>query len=137
YDPIAYDNLVSGETASAGAASYMVAPITYLMANDYEKAELEGLEFTLAASEEPRTATLQRVWIDDPRPRAGRTVPLKVHLRTYRGEDVLRSIPIDIPANARGSLSVVVSDGQRLGQAEQREARVTQPRTVEQLVRTL
>ena len=64
-------------------------------------------------------------------------MPLKVHLRTYRGEDVVRSIPIEIPANARGSLSIVVSDGQRLGQAEQREARVTQPRTVEQLVRTL
>jgi hypothetical protein len=91
----------------------------------------------MKTSEEPRTATLQRVWIDDPRPRAGRTVPLKVHLRTYRGEDVLRSIPIEIPPTARGSLQVVVSDGQRLGQAEQREARVTQPRTVEQLVRTL
>jgi hypothetical protein len=32
---------------------------------------------------------------------------------------------------------VVVSDGQRLGVAEQREVRLTQPRTVEQLVRTL
>ena len=36
-------------------------------------------------------------------------------LRTYRGEDVLRTVPIEIPANASGSLSVLVSDGQRLG----------------------
>ena len=82
-------------------------------------------------------ATLQRVWIDDQRPRAGRTVPLKVLLRTYRGEDVLRTVPIDIPANARGNLSILVSDGSRLSQAEMRETRPTEPRTVPQLIRTL
>jgi len=138
YDPITFDNLFSGDTASAGAASYMVAPITYLMANDYEKVELEGLEFTLGASEEPRTATLQRIWVDDPRPRAGRTVPLKVALRTFRGEEVIRTISIPIPANATGSLSVQVTDGARLGQSEQREARLPQQlRSVPQLIRTL
>ena len=40
---------------------------------------------------------VERVWLDDTRPRAGRTVPLKVLLRTYRGEDMLRTIPIAIP----------------------------------------
>lgn len=64
-------------------------------------------------------------------------MPLKVLLRTYRGEDLLRTIPITIPANASGNLAVVVSDGQRLTQSEQREARVSQPRSVPQLVRTL
>jgi len=138
YDPITYDNMFSGDTASTGAASYMVAPITYLMANDYEKVELEGLEFTLGSSEEPRTATLQRIWVDDPRPRAGRTLPLKVALRTFRGEEVVRTLPIDIPANASGSLSILVTDGTRLNQAEQREARLPQQfRSVAQLIKTL
>jgi hypothetical protein len=77
------------------------------------------------------------VWIDDPRPRAGHTLPLKVLLRTYRGEDILRTIPIVIPANATGSLSVMVSDGQRLQQAELREARLPQPRSVDQIVRAI
>jgi hypothetical protein len=135
---VTFDNLFSSrDSAAINAAASVIAPITALVNNEDEAVEIDRLDLTMKTSEEPRTATLQRVWIDDPRPRAGRSVPLKVHLRTYRGEDVLRSIPIEIPANARGSLSVVVSDGQRLGQAEQREARVTQPRTVEQLVRTL
>jgi hypothetical protein len=135
---IVFDNLFSGgDSPGVNAASSIIAPITALVNNDDEAVEIERLDLTMKTSEEPRTATLQRVWIDDPRPRAGRTVPLKVLLRTYRGEDVLRSVPIEIPANATGSLSIVVSDGQRLGQAEQREARSTQPRTVEQLVRTL
>ncbi len=135
---IAFDNLFSGgDSPAISAASSVIAPITTLMTNDDEAVEIERLDLTMKTSEEPRTATLQRVWVDDPRPRAGHTVPLKVHLRTYRGEDVLRSIPIEIPATARGSLSLMVSDGLRLGQAEQREARTTQPRTIEQLVRTL
>jgi hypothetical protein len=99
--------------------------------------DIEGIDLAFTSGEEPRTATLQRVWLDDPRPRAGRTVPLKILLRTYRGEDVLRTIPIDIPANASGTLSVQVSDGLRLTQAEMREARPSQPRSVPQLIRTL
>jgi len=100
--------------------------------------ELDRLEFTVGSSEEPRTATLQRVWLDDPRPRAGKTVPLKVALRTFRGEEVVRTLPVDIPANASGNLSILVSDGSRLGQAEQREARLPQQlRSVSQLIRTL
>jgi hypothetical protein len=138
YDDIAFSNLFTGNTASAGAASYMVMPITYLMANDYEKVELESLEFTVSSSEEPKTATLQRVWIDESRPRAGRTVPLKVSFRTFRGEEVVRTLPVSIPANARGSLSILVTDGSRLEQAEQREARLPQQlRSVTQLIRNL
>ncbi len=41
------------------------------MGNDYEKVDLEGLDLTITSTEEPRTATLERVWLDDPRPRAG------------------------------------------------------------------
>jgi hypothetical protein len=64
-------------------------------------------------------------------------VPLKVLLRTYRGEDVLRTVPIEIPAHASGTLSILVSDGQRLTQAELRESRPQQPRSVPQLIRVL
>ncbi len=138
YDPIRYDNLFSGDQASTAAASYMVVPVTYLLSNDYEKVELEGLDFAIASSEEPRTATLQHVWLDDPRPRPGRTVPLKIALRTFRGEEVVRTLPIAIPPTAQGTLSILVTDGSRLAQAEQREARLPQQlRSVPQLIRTL
>src|SRR5436305_408463 len=89
-------------------------------------------------SEEPKTATLERVWIDDPRPRAGRTVPLKILLRTYRGEDEVRTLPVQIPANASGTLSVMVTDGSRLNQLESREARTPQQlRSVDSVIKSL
>jgi hypothetical protein len=128
HDAIVFDNLFAGDQSSMGAASYLVGPMSALMGNDYEKVDFESLDITFATTEEPKTATLERVWLDDPRPRAGRTVPLKVMFRT---------MPIEIPANASGSLSLLVSDGGRLGMNEQREARAPQPRSVDQIIRTL
>src|SRR6202022_1696607 len=86
HESVAFDNVFSGEQPSMNAAAYVVAPIVALMGNDYERVDLEGVDLTITSSERPKTATLERVWLDDPRPRAGRSVPLKVLLRTYRGE---------------------------------------------------
>jgi hypothetical protein len=137
HDAVVFDNIFSGTEPSVNAATYVAAPIAALLGNDYEKVDIDSLDLTISSTEEPRTATLERVWIDDQRPRAGRTVPLKVLLRTYRGDDEIRTIPIDIPANTSGTLSLLVADGGRLGQIEQRETRSSQPRSVDQIVRTL
>jgi hypothetical protein len=137
HDAIAFDNIFSGADPSVNAATYIAAPIAALLGNDYEKVDIDSLDLTISSAEEPKTATLERVWLDDQRPRAGRTVPLKVLLRTYRGEDIIRTIPIDIPANTSGTLSLLVADGGRMGQIEQRETRSSQPRSVDQIVRTL
>ena len=138
YGAVSFNNLFSGgDSPALGAATYIVAPIAALTANEDHAVEIDALNLTIKSTEEPKTATLERIWIDDQRPRAGRTVPLKILLRTYRGEQVLKTIPLDIPSNATGSLSVMVADGTRLTQVELREARVTQPRTVPQIMRAL
>jgi len=137
HDAVAFDNMFYGDQAPGAAAAYVVAPISALMGNDYEKVDVDGIEATIRTAEEPKTATLERVWVDDPRPRAGRSVPLKALLRTYRGEEMLRTVPITIPANASGNLSILVADGGRLWQSEQREARTPQPRSVDQMIKTL
>jgi SpoIVB peptidase S55 len=137
HENIAFNNLFSGDQASMNAAAYIVGPITALMGNDYEKVDVEGVSVTFATAEEPKTAMLERVWLDDPRPRAGRTVPLKVLFRTYRGDEVVRTLPIEIPVNASGTLSLLVSDGARLGQSELRELRSPQPRSVDQMIKAL
>jgi SpoIVB peptidase S55 len=134
---ISFENMFAGDNVSTPTAAYVVGPLTALIANDDEPVEVDRLDLTIRSAEQPKTATLERVWLDDPRPRAGRTVPLKVLLRTYRGEDLLRTIPVTIPANATGNLSLVISDGQRLQQAEQRELRLPQPRSVDQIIRAL
>ena len=137
HESITFNNIFSGDQSSVAAAAYVVAPVMYLMGNDYEKVDMDGLDLTIKTTEQPKTATLERVWLDDPRPRAGRTVPLKMLVRTYRGQDELRTVPMQIPANATGMLTVVVSDGGRLGLAEQRESRSSGSRGVDQMIRAL
>ena len=137
HDSISFNNIFAGDQSSVNAAAYVIAPITYLMGNDFEKVDLDGLDLTISTVERPQTAVLERVWLDDPRARAGRTVPVKMLLRTYRGEDELRTVPIEIPANASGALSILVSDGGRLGIAEQREARSTTGKSLDQVIKTL
>ena len=60
----------------------------------------------------------------------------QVLLRTRRGENCCEPCPSD-PSNASGTLSLLVADGNRLGQIEQREARSPQPRNVAQMIRML
>jgi hypothetical protein len=138
HEAIAFDDLFSTGQSAMDASAYIVAPLTYLLGNNFEKVEVNGLDLTIGSTEEPRTATLERVWLDDPRPRAGRTVPLKILLRTYRGEDEVRTLPVQIPANASGTLSVMVTDGSRLNQLESREARTPQLlRSVDSVIKSL
>jgi SpoIVB peptidase S55 len=134
---LAFENLFTGDTSLSGAATYIAGPITMLLANDLEKIQIDGLDITVGSAEEPRSATLERVWLDDARPRAGRTSTLKVLTRTYRGEERVRSLPIDIPPHASGSVTLLVSDGTSLTQWEQREARRPMPaQSVAQMIRT-
>jgi len=137
HEAVTFDNVFAGEQPSVNAATYVAAPIAALLGNDFEKVDIDSIDLTISSSEEARTATLERVWVDDPRPRAGRTVPLKILLRTYRGDEIIQTVPVEIPANVSGAVSVLVADGARLAQIEQRETRSGQPRSVDQIIRTL
>ena len=140
YGHIAFEDLFTGDQPSVGAAAYVVAPINFLLRNAFEDVELQGLTLDIDASEQSRSATLERVWIDGTRPKAGTKVDLKMLLRTYRGEEFTKTLPIDIPANARGSsLSIMVADGGRLSQWEAREMQIQplQTRGLPQMMQVL
>jgi hypothetical protein len=135
---LTYEDIFTGDGTIPAASAYVAGPITMLLANDLEKLTLKGVELTITAAEESRSATIERVWLDDVRPRAGRTVPLKVLTRSYRGAERISTIPIEIPANASGQLTVMVTDGKQLNQIEQRELRRSlQPQSVAQMIKVL
>ncbi|RPI56716.1 MAG: hypothetical protein EHM55_04400 [Acidobacteria bacterium] len=135
---IRIEDLFSGTSASLNTAGSVMAPLTFLLDNDFEPIQIESVDLAIQSTEQPRTATIERVWLDGVRARAGRTVPLKVLMRTYRGEEIVQTVPLEIPPNASGSLSVMVSDGARLAQWERREVRQpTEPRSMPQLMRAL
>jgi hypothetical protein len=135
---LTFEDIFTGDTPIPGASAYVAGPLTMLLANDLEPVTLKGVDLTVTTAEEPRSATIERVWLDEVHPRAGQTVPLKVLTRSYRGAEKISTIPIDIPANASGQLSVMVTDGRQLNQLERRELRRTlQPQSVAQMIRLL
>jgi hypothetical protein len=136
---LAFEDLYTGDQPSSSAAASVIGPINFLLRNSFEGIELQSLDLEIEASEQPRSATLERVWVDGTRLRAGTTVDLKVLLRTYRGEELTRSVPVQIPSNARGSVSIMVSDGTRLSQWEQRELQIQplQARGLPQMIQVL
>jgi hypothetical protein len=132
------EDVFTGDSATLGAATAVAGPITMLLGNDREPITLNGLDVTIEATESSRTSTIERVWLDEVHPRAGRTVPLKVLTRSYRGEEKISTVPIEIPANVSGSLSLLVTDGRQLNAIEQRDLRRSvQPQSVAQMIRVL
>jgi hypothetical protein len=136
---LSFEDLFSGDQPSAAASASVVAPINLLLRNAFEDVELESLNLEIDASEQPRSATLERVWLDGARPKPGSTIDLKVLLRTYRGDAVTRAVSLQVPPNARGSVSIMVADGSRLSQWEARELQVQplQSRGLPQMIRVL
>jgi hypothetical protein len=139
YGRVDFEDLFTGDQPSVGAAASVVAPINLLMRNAFEDVDIESLNLEIDASEQPRSATLERVWVDGTRVRAGGPATLKVLLRTYRGDEITRDITIQIPPNARGSVQVMVADGLRLSQFESRELQVQpmQATGLPQMIRVL
>jgi SpoIVB peptidase S55 len=132
------DDVFTGDNAVLGASTAIAGPITMLLSNDREPITLTGLNVSIDTSESSRTATIERVWLDELRPRAGKTVPLKVLTRSYRGEDKISTVPIEIPANLSGSVSLLVTDGRQLNAMEGRDVRRSlQPQSVSQMIRVL
>ncbi len=132
---VALEDIFHGDTASIGAAAYVAGPLNILLRNDLAPVQISGVDLTITSHEEPRTTTIERAWLDNENPRAGTTVPLHILTRTYRGEESMRTVPVAIPPNASGTLSVVVSDGTRLQQVEQRDRQPSQAQSVDQMIR--
>ena len=135
---LAFEDVFAGDTPSVGAATSVVAPLTVLLRNDFAPVEIEGVDLTISSVEEPRTATIERIWLDEARPRAGERVHLNILARTYRGDELTERLAIDLPVRMPDNVTVMVSDGSRLAQFEQRDAnRLLRPDNIPQMLKAL
>jgi hypothetical protein len=136
YGDIAFEDIFAGEQPANAASAYVAGPLTLLMRNAATPVEVQKLALTIDATEQSRTARVERVWLDTDRPRAGRSVNVKVLLRSNAGEDLLKTIPIEIPAHATGTMQLLVGDANRLSAEDRRTARGAETQEVAQLIRT-
>ena len=135
-DDLAFEDIFSGEQPAGGTAAYVAGPLSALLKNTGENVDIERISLTIDASEQQRSARIERVWLDTTRPRAGQDAIVNVALRSARGDEIVRQVPIQIPANLTGALQLVVADAARTTAEDRREIRGADMQRVSQLVRT-
>ena len=136
YGDISFEDIFSGDQPAGAASAYVAGPITFLLKNASQPVEVERLTLTIDAFEQSRTARIERVWLDTDRPRAGRAANVKVLLRTNRGEELVKTVPLQIPADASGTMQLLVADANRLTAEDRRQTRGAETQEVAQLIRT-
>lgn len=137
---IRVEDLFTQEQPAMQAAALVAAPLAYVMSNDFERVQVQTLVVNVSSEETVQSATLERAWLERSGPvRPGATVPLKLLLRTYRGDALTETIPVTIPQSApAGTYSLLVADAAALTSLEQREMRQPfVPKDLDQLMRAI
>lgn len=134
---IAIDDVFTGDQAPTGAGNAVMGPLNSLLRNVHEDVTIDGVTLNVTASEDTRTAVLERVSVGAASVKPGETVPVTIQARTYRGAPITRTVPVRIPANARGAVSILVADAVRTVQADPRDAGPAQMQSLPQLLTAL
>ena len=83
--------------------------------NPYETPKIEGVELDFDLVPDRRSARLETARTDVTEARPGDLITIETLLRPYRGESILRQIPVKIPTSTpKGTLRILVSDGDTL-----------------------
>ena len=118
---VAFDDVFTGDGAAALAAAAAASPVGIAAANEFRPSLAERVDLTLTVSERQESTTIERAWLDTTRPRLGATHTLNVMLRDYRGGTETVTMPVTMPTQASGPLTLVVSDAPTLQGLEDRE----------------
>jgi hypothetical protein len=83
--------------------------------NPYAAPDIQGVNLDIDVAHERRWARLETARTDVTEARPGDEITVEAVLRPYRGERVMRQIPVRIPTSAgKGTLRILVSDGDTL-----------------------
>ncbi len=107
--------LDSGQPAAALAAGSIGERFGRIYSNPYDAPEVEGVKLDFDLVRERRSARLEASRTDVTEARPGDEIMVETVIRPYRGERLVRQIPIHIPTSAsKGTLRILVSDGDTL-----------------------
>lgn len=134
---VAIDDFISGDGAATAAAAAVTAPIGLAATNEFRKVVPDSLDLKFRVSERQESSTIDRVWLDTVKPQFGGTYKLQVLLRDYRGGTQTISLPVTMPAQASGPITLLVSDAATLATLEQREIKPGKPSSFAALLEQL
>jgi hypothetical protein len=124
---VTVDDCFTGDAALTTTASALASPIAIAAVNEFRSVMPDTLDVKLHVSEIQQSATIERVWLDTTKPHFGATHTVQVLLRDYRGGTETVAIPVTMPAQVQGPLTLLVSDAPSLTALEQRELKPGKP----------
>ena len=124
---VTIDDYFTGDSAAAGLAASLANPVGVAMTNEHRETVPEKIDLHLRVAERQESSSIERVWLDTVKPRAGATHNVHVLLRNFRGDTETISLPVKMPAAASGALTLVVADAPTLAQLEQRDLSPAKP----------
>jgi len=136
------ENLFSGnlDDSVSGLSNLVTAVVYYLTNNEFKDVGIHRIDLNVRSSERPKTAVLERAWLDRYEAAPGEILNLKLFLKPFRGESQVEEIPFPAPNLPPGSeYHLVVADTRSIQQVERGQYRSGEivPRNLEQLVRLL
>jgi SpoIVB peptidase S55 len=119
HTPVHLENLFAPNDQPIPSGFYVATDVQSIFAriysNPYEPPHVQGIHLKVTALAERRWSMIDNAWIEKSEVAPGETVSVKVLLRPYRGEPFIQQIPITIPPQtARGTLQLLISDGETL-----------------------
>jgi hypothetical protein len=104
-----------GMPAAIGPALSLGERFGRIYDNPYDKPQVKGVALDFDLTRERRSAQLESARTDLTEARPGDDITVEAVLRPYRGERIVRQIPVKIPTSvAKGPLRILVSDGATL-----------------------
>jgi hypothetical protein len=105
----------SGQPAAALAAGSIGERFGRIYSNPYDAPEVQGVKLDFDLVRERRSARLEASRTDVTEARPGDQITVETVIRPYRGERLVRQIPVRIPTSAsKGTMRILVSDGDTL-----------------------
>ena len=105
----------NGQPAAALAAATIGERFGRIYSNPFDAPDIEGVKLDFDLVRERRSARLEAARTDMTEARPGDQIVVETVIRPYRGERLVRQIPIRIPTStSKGTLRVLVSDGDTL-----------------------
>jgi hypothetical protein len=104
-----------GQPAAAMASLAIGERFGRIYDNPYSIPEIRGVHLDFEVSHERRWARIESARTDGTEARPGDDISVEVMLRPYRGDGIVKHIPIRIPSStSKGPLRILVSDGDSL-----------------------
>jgi hypothetical protein len=105
----------NGQPAAALAAATIGERFGRIYSNPFDVPDVQGVKLDFDLVRERRSARLEAARTDMTEARPGDQIMVETVIRPYRGERLVRQIPVRIPTSAsKGTLRILVSDGDTL-----------------------